>query len=103
MNSIVIYNNLPGIKKAINKIEDLSDSLTKRIRIYFNNGLQLSIIQGETTYGGKFGLFEIAPFDKNGDMNGKILNFEYDDVEGFLTKEDVFKRIIQIANKEVTE
>lgn len=68
----------------IKGIEDRSDSLMSRVRLTFQNGYGLSIIRGEYSYGGPQGLFEIAPLDKQGELDGSLLNEEDqgDDVLG---------------------
>jgi len=58
----------------------------------------LSIIRGEYSYGGSSGLFEIAPINKDGELDGKVLGIVDNDVEGWLTKEYVIERIKKIAN-----
>ncbi len=59
----------------------------KQCIVQFPNGYGASIVQGPYTYGGDRGLYELAVFDKDG-------NITYDtpitnDVEGNLTEEDV--------------
>lgn len=93
--------NLLPVANLIDRIENLSDSYMTRMRVYLKNGYSLSIIRGEFSYGGNQGLFEIAPFDKNEVMDGKLLNFDYDDVEGYLSKEDVLKKLIQLSEIKV--
>ncbi len=83
--------------EEIKKLEGRSDSFMNRLRVYFKNGLQLSVIKGDTSYGGNQDLFEIAPFNLEGNLDGSILNIENDDVEGFLTEEDVIDRINKMA------
>ena len=105
---------LPFAKKAlseqiaskISSIEDLSDvnhflpdsHFIYRVRIHFKNKTQLSIIRGEFTYGGDQGLFEIAPYNKEGKMDGSLLNIQGDDVIGYLSVEEVNKYIEKMAN-----
>ena len=105
----LITSNLPvKIIDLIERIENRSDPpmlfgsrkyFTDRARICFKNGYQLSIVRGSFTYGYEDGLFEIAPIDKDGYMDGGLLNIDGDDVEGWLTKEDVISKIIEMANK----
>lgn len=64
--------------------------------VQFPNGYAASIVRGPHTYGGSNGLFEIAIFDKEG-------NITYDtpitdDVLGHLTEQDVEKTLIDIKN-----
>ncbi|TRZ53754.1 MAG: hypothetical protein D4S01_00750, partial [Dehalococcoidia bacterium] len=80
----------------IDRIEDKSDYLMKRARVYFKNGRELSIIQDKTSYGGDKGLFEIMPsedeaFD-NEDQGETIL--------GYLTEERVQYYIDKIGRME---
>lgn len=59
-------------------LEDNRDGICG-IRVYFN-GEEISIISHKYSYGGKQGLFEILPYDS-------------DDVEGFLSEEDVLTKL----------
>lgn len=90
---------LPAIKNEIVDIADLSDSLTRRLRLIFKNGFGISIIRGEYSYGGNQGLYEIAPLDREGNLDGTILDIEGDDVEGHLSEAEVIEKIKIIANK----
>lgn len=78
------------IADYIQNVENRSDSMFKRLRITFKNGYGISIIQGDFSYGGKEGLFEVAPLD----MDGEI---EHEEVEGRLTEEEVFNISLRIA------
>ena len=60
-------------------LTDKSDPAMKRLHIKFKNGNCISIIQGEYSYGGPKGFFEIMPEDN--------------EVVGFLNVEDVNKYI----------
>lgn len=76
-------------------MSDLSDAYTKCVRIEFPNGYEASVIQGEFTYGGKRGLFEVAVI--------KDENIQYDtplgpDVLGYLTKEEMVNTLWKIAS-----
>jgi hypothetical protein len=64
----------------------------KRLRIVFKNKYELSIIKGKGTYGNEQGLFEIAPFNPKGVLDGSILGLS-DDVEGYLNKKEVLERV----------
>ena len=70
-------------------LENLTDEIVHRLRIHFSNGYQLSIIRGGFSYGAEEGLYEICPFNKNGIMDGSILNIEGDDVQGGLSVPEV--------------
>jgi len=92
----------PEIRNGINfdkikYIENLSELGLQRVRIHFQNKYSLSIVQGEMTYGGNKGLFEVAPFDKNNTMNGAILNIPGDNVIGNLSVQQVQKIILKIG------
>lgn len=60
----------------IESITDKSDTFMKRIRVTFKNGYGLSIIKGFGSYGSRHGLFEIAVFDKDGEMTGELFDAE---------------------------
>lgn len=78
---------------GIMSVEDLSDSHMHRAYITFNNGHSLSVIQGQYSYGGKDGLFEIMPSDSNLFDD----NDSGDSVCGYLTAERVKYYIKKIA------
>lgn len=65
-------------------------------RIKFDNGYGASVVKGPYTYGGDKGLYELAVTDSNDDLtySTPVTN----DVEGYLTEEDVTKLLIQIQN-----
>lgn len=79
-------------------VTNSSDSYTQRARIFFSNGYQLSIVRGKWTYGGKQGLFEIAAFDRTGEMDGDLIGIGDNVVKGFVTLEQVNEYILKIAN-----
>ena len=56
--------------------------------IHLHNGLQMSVIRGEHTYGGPK-LFEIAPMDSDREFIGQSMLGWNDDVKGHLTLEAV--------------
>jgi len=63
-------------------------------RIEFENGYGASIVKGEYTYGGKDGLYELAVLNSNGDL---IYDTPVtDDVEGYLSEEQVTDLLIKI-------
>ena len=84
-------------EKIIN-IKICNDIYIDRVRIKFENGYGISIVKGSKTQGGEDDLFEIAPLDNHGNLNGKLIGFENDDVLGYLTKDDVNEIIKQITN-----
>jgi hypothetical protein len=65
-------------------------------RIMFENGYGASIVKGEHTYGGREGLYELAVLGSDGRLtyNTPVT----DDVEGYLTEEDVTNLLNQIQN-----
>ena len=73
---------------VIENVEDLSDETMNRMLIIFKNGISLSVIQGEFSYGGADKLFEIA-FSKNGEITNSILG----GLQGYLTARDVVRFI----------
>lgn len=60
----------------------------------FENGHGISVVQGDHTYGGSIGLYEIAVLDKEGRLNydTPITN----DVIGYLTEPEVSDYMIKI-------
>jgi len=60
----------------------------------FENGHGISVVQGDHTYGGSIGLYEIAVLDKEGHLNydTPITN----DVIGYLTEPEVSDYMIKI-------
>lgn len=87
----------------IEKIEDLSNSFLKRMRIYFKNGYQLSVINSERySFGSDEGLFEIAPMRHN-EVDCPELFDEKDQggyVLGCCDKEKVIYYVNKIGNLE---
>jgi hypothetical protein len=65
-------------------------------RIKFDNGFGASVVKGPHTYGGKEGLYELAVTDAEDRLTypTPVTN----DVEGYLTEEDVTKLLEQIQN-----
>lgn len=65
-----------------------------RARMNFENGYGISVVQGEYTYGGKKGLYEIAILDEDGNLcyDSEITN----DVIGYLTELEVSDYMIKI-------
>ena len=100
-------NHIQTLQKAgidttyIQSIEDNSDRLFTRMFITFKNGLHLSVIQGEFSYGGKDkGLYEIAPMNKNHSFAGSKLMFAEDhgnDIIGYCDVGKVRKYIETIG------
>jgi hypothetical protein len=68
----------------------------KQCIVQFPNGYGASIVQGEHTYGGKDGLYEIAVFGKDGQISYSTPIT--DDVLGYLSEEEVEKTLLDIKN-----
>lgn len=100
--STVIFKGLL-CNQYIDHVEDRSDDNTKRARVFFKNGLELSVIRGVWSYGGDEGLFEIAPFNIQGEMDGSMFDDEDagDDVCGYCTPEKVQHYIKKIGSMDV--
>jgi hypothetical protein len=65
-------------------------------RIKFDNGYGASVVKGPHTYGGNEGLYELAVIDANDQVTYETP--VTDDVEGYLTEEDVTILLKQIQN-----
>ena len=97
------------IINQIAKIENRSDPYISRLRIYFKNGFQLSVIQGAYTYGSESNLFEIAIMDWYGEMSDLLWDEEDDrgdTVCGFCSVEKVYhymKKISRLPCKDEVE
>jgi len=65
-------------------------------RIKFDNGYGASVVKGPHTYGGNEGLYELAVIDAKDQVTYEtsVTN----DVEGYLTEEDVTILLKQIQN-----
>lgn len=85
------------LSQYILKINNTSDAFMTRLLITFKNGYKLSVIRGEYSYGGEDGLFEIAPKHPDGKMDGSLLGIESDDVQGYLTKNEVMEKALILA------
>lgn len=79
--------SLNELRDRIISAENLSDTLFQRLRVIFDNGYGMSIIQGLYSYGGTEGKFEIAVLGADGDIDSS--NPISDDIIGRLTAEDV--------------
>lgn len=79
------------LQKYVDTVTDKSDKFASRVRIVFKNGYSLSVIRGEYTYGGSEGLFEIAPINLKGKLDGSLLDEDDqgDDVLGHCTLDKV--------------
>ena len=75
MQALVDRQN--AIRSLIANTIDMSNEDTRRLRVFFTNGYALSIIYGQYTYGVEEGLFEIAPINLEGELDGSL--FDEDD------------------------
>lgn len=94
MNEIILQGY--GIERA----EDRSDFIAKRVWVYFKNGYKLSVIRSSFSYGGRDGLFEIMLSDKSGLKIGQIdseLLKLMDEPVGWLTADEVMVYIKTIG------
>jgi hypothetical protein len=83
---MITFNDL-----QFNNSNDLQGKFT---RVKFDNGYGASVVSHEYSYGGKDGLYELAVLDEDGDLtyDTPVTN----DVEGYLTPEDVTRLLEQI-------
>ena len=90
---------------SIEDIEDRSDEYTRRALVKFKNGFSLSVIQGPYTYGGKNGLFEIAPLTPDGDWAPFLLDTEDrdDDVLGYCSTDKVKYYLDKVGTHNTTK
>lgn len=65
-------------------------------RIKFDNGFGASVVKGPHSYGGNDGLYELAVLDSDDELT--YMTPVTNDVEGYLTEEDVTKLLTQIQN-----
>ena len=65
-------------------------------RIQFDNGYGASVVKHNYSYGGREGLYELAVLDSDGHLTYETPIT--DDVEGYLTEDDVTKLMEQIQN-----
>ena len=98
-NTLTSKFNITSELILIRSIEDRSDKHIKRMRITFTNGLILSIIQWEHTYGGHQSLFEIAIIDSEGHWCPELYDEDDqgDDILGYCSVEKVKHYINKIG------
>ena len=65
-------------------------------RVIFDNGYGASVVKGEHTYGGREGLYELAVLGQDGKLTYETP--VTDDVEGYLSEDDVTILMKQIQN-----
>jgi hypothetical protein len=76
--------------------QDHPMGMGKQCIVQYSNGYGASIVQGQHTYGGKDGLYELAVFGKDGEItyDTTITN----DVLGYLSEAEVEKTLLDIKN-----
>jgi len=88
----------------MNNFKMLPTEMPKGIQAILNFGeYELSIVQNESSYGNKQGLYEIAVFKDNGQVELPGITAEGDTVKGFLTEDDVdciIKKLYSITGVE---
>jgi hypothetical protein len=77
--------------------EEFKKMEMKRARVHFKNGLALSVIIGESSYGGKRGLFEIMLFDEAKLNLPEWANELTENPDGFLSESKVIDYIEKIG------
>ena len=101
-NLVTISNHFLEYNYLIEKIVDMSDPIMHRARVKLKNGYELSIIFGAYSYGVDQGLYEIAPFNKMGEMDGSLFDTEDqgDNVRGYCNVEKVKYYLKKIGSLE---
>jgi hypothetical protein len=72
----------------------LPDGMGIQCRIEFPNGYGASIVKGPYTYGGRYGLFELAVLDSDGQITYDTPIT--DDVVGYLTENGITALLAEI-------
>ena len=88
----------------MNKIKMMPTEMPKGIQAILDFGkYKLSIVQNESSYGNKQGLYEIAVFKDNEQCELPGVTAQGDTVKGFLTEDDVdciIKKLYSITGVE---
>jgi hypothetical protein len=88
-NEGIFYELKVNNMKTFNDLEFKQDNERglSAAKVVFENGYGASVVIGEHTYGGRDGLYELAVLGKNGKLayDTPIT----DDVEGYLTQQEV--------------
>lgn len=88
----------PKITKRITRAENLSDERMARVRVHFDNGLQLSVIKGNGVHGDKERPFEVALLDEHDNFVTKTYFLDAaDDVIGYQTEINVLERMVTVS------
>lgn len=94
--------NLLDIFPEIDRIEDHSDFLIKRARIFFKcNKYEMSVVYGFGTYGYYNNLLEVAVFDENGSFTNKFYDDDRGETSnpiGYCNEKNVMEIIQRICN-----
>ena len=83
--------------KEKNKVHD-----GVQYKYLFPNGYGASVIRHQYSYGGKEGLWEIAPLDQDGEFIGQSMLGWTDDVQGHLTNGGVNAILVKLQDIEIT-
>ena len=84
--------------KSTNKVHD-----GVQYEYTFPNGYGASVIRHSYSYGGKQGLWEIAPLDKDGEFIGQSLLGWDDDVQGHLTNGGINAILVKLQDLEIAK
>jgi|SaaInlStandDraft_4_1057021.scaffolds.fasta_scaffold76887_2 hypothetical protein len=100
---VAFFDSMKNILKRpiIAEIVDKSDDHISRMLIIFTNGYSLSIIHGSGTYSdSQEGLFEIAPYNNDGKMDGSLFDKKDigDDVLGYCDIEKIKHYVNKLGN-----
>jgi len=93
--------NLLNLFPEIDRIEDRSDFIMKRARIFFKcNKIEISIVYGFGSFGYFNNLLEVGIFDETGRFTDKFYedNLKSSGPLGYCTKQDVIKIIHRICD-----
>jgi hypothetical protein len=91
------------VQENIKFTKNVSDTKMERLRLTFANDYGISIIFGYGSYGYEKGLFEIAPLNKNNELDRNLVrkiasDDSYDEVIGYLTLDEVIDYCNKIIN-----
>lgn len=82
----------------VDRTENKSSGRINRLRVYFKNGFELSVVHSSIMYGNEK-LYEIAVLDKDGNFQTNVFEGDYIDEEvmGHLKSEEVMYYIKKIG------
>ena len=81
------FKNLKGMSVKFKNVVIEATDIGEQGMIRLDNGLEVSIVRNDLSYGGKKGLYEMGVFGWDGKM--KHIDRWGDSVKGWLTPEDV--------------